>query len=184
MIQHARKCYEFQPEVLLAAVRPRTPALPPGTSTAANPLPLLHPQVGSDQFVPLLTRTDDAIAALSGASHFSDTANYLNRFKSLQARALQLVKTYVQATLQATSDRLQQQLKDPAQAGRSDASLTIYVQYQAVAEPIKVIMTDIAKRAAWYPEYSTLLSECQATYFKQRQVPFPAPRLCKLGASA
>lgn len=128
-------------------------------------------QVGSVQFLPLLNKTDEAITQLSSNSHFTDTNNYLNRFKSVQSRALTLVRQHLTTTLQAATERVQTHMKESAEGagGRHESSLAVYVQYQAVAEPIKELMGNIAKRAAWSTDYEQLLRECQQTYFRQRQ---------------
>ncbi len=131
--------------------------------------------MGSAQFLPLLNKTDEAINNLSSNAHFADTSSYLSRFRTLQARALALIKQHVAGTLQSATERMQAHLKEAAAADasasgtRHDTSLALYVQYQAVAKPIKKLMTDIAKRASWSAEYDHLIADCQQIYFRQRQ---------------
>jgi hypothetical protein len=101
------------------------------------------------------------------------------------------VKQHVASTLQTATERVQAHLKEgstnPDATGsgvRHDTSLALYVQYQAVAEPIKKLMIDIAKRAAWSSEYDHLVSDCQQVYFRQRQVVLNESMIAKLLAAS
>lgn len=144
-------------------------------------------QVGSAQFLPLLNKTDEAINNLASNAHFADTSSYLSRFKTLQARALALVKQHVASTLQSATERVQANLKEDATAQdtrQHDTALALYVQYQAVAEPIKKLMAEIAKRVSWSAEYDHLIADCQQIYFKQRQQILSESINAKLQAAA
>jgi hypothetical protein len=107
-----------------------------------------------------------------------------------------MVKSHVTTTLEAATERVNAVLKetagpttavgtnqDPAAASagpRVEGALIAYVQYQAVAEGIKTLMTDLVRRAARNWEYTELVDECQEVYFRQRHAILHAPTVTKL----
>ncbi|XP_076363263.1 conserved oligomeric Golgi complex subunit 3 [Tachypleus tridentatus] len=124
--------------------------------------------VVSESFVPMLARLDDCIAYLKANPQYKESETYLARFKRLLAQALGMIRSYVMANLQQTT---QQILVYKDTLSPSDNAFTLlYGKFRTRGPRIRALMEQIEERVEKNSEYQQLLEDCYQCYFTQREL--------------
>ncbi|XP_067128052.1 conserved oligomeric Golgi complex subunit 3 [Centruroides vittatus] len=122
----------------------------------------------SESFVPILSRLDECIAYLETNQHYKETNTYLSQFKHLLSQALSMIRSYVVATLQQTT---QQVIPKRDSLSPYDNAFTLfYGKFRTHAPRIHTLMEQIEERVDKCVEYQQLLADCHQCYFTQREL--------------
>ncbi|XP_075153992.1 conserved oligomeric Golgi complex subunit 3 [Haematobia irritans] len=129
--------------------------------------------VASESFRECLNKLDECLTYLKEHTKFKDSPAYTVKYKHCLAKAVTLIKHYVNSVMtQATEATLRP--KQTA-AGSNDTSTSTdaafalyYGKYQTSAAKIKRVSQMIESRIDVCPEYTNLLSELQQNYLNER----------------
>ncbi|XP_057537707.1 conserved oligomeric Golgi complex subunit 3 [Amaranthus tricolor] len=127
--------------------------------------------VANQDFLPLLKRLDDCISYVESNPQYAESSVYLVKFRQLQSRALNTIRSHVQSVLKNASSQVHSAMQDiggskPAVSEGVEASV-IYVRFKAAASELKLVLKEIESRSS-RREYSQLLTECHKLYSEQR----------------
>ncbi|MEW5317182.1 MAG: hypothetical protein WDW38_008507 [Sanguina aurantia] len=160
----------------------------------------------SDHFLALLQKLDDCMQYVAANPQYADAGQYAVKFKTLQGRALNALRSKVAALLKNAVVQVQGGIQEAAAQSRpnggaasasrkqqapvlaegADVSL-LYVRFRAAAEPgLKGLFKDLESRSQ-RQEYTRLLSECHQLYCAARLqliAPFVQQRVSEVGGLA
>ncbi|XP_010687595.2 conserved oligomeric Golgi complex subunit 3 [Beta vulgaris subsp. vulgaris] len=127
--------------------------------------------VGNQDFLPLLKRLDDCISYVESNPQYAESSVYLVKFRQLQSRALNTIRSHVQSVLKNASSQVHGAIRNiggnkPAVSEGMEASI-IYVRFKAASSELKLVLEEIESRSS-RKEYSQLLVECHKLYCEQR----------------
>ncbi|XP_021756744.1 conserved oligomeric Golgi complex subunit 3-like isoform X2 [Chenopodium quinoa] len=127
--------------------------------------------VGNQNFLPLLKRLDECISYVESNPQYAESSVYLVKFRQLQSRALNAIRSHVQSVLKNASSQVHEAIRNiggskPAFSEGVEASV-IYVRFKAAASELKLVLEEIESRSS-RKEYSQLLIECHKVYSEQR----------------
>ncbi|CAG0887918.1 unnamed protein product [Darwinula stevensoni] len=123
--------------------------------------------VHNDAFVPTLTKLDQCISYMQAHPKFKESGIYLAKFRACQTKALELIRTYVTATLRATRERVAPP-KDTI-LDLDTAFTPFYGKFRAHAPKIKDLMHEIEQRSDDNDQYKELVRECHECFVLQRE---------------
>ncbi|KMT03429.1 hypothetical protein BVRB_8g191140 [Beta vulgaris subsp. vulgaris] len=127
--------------------------------------------VGNQDFLPLLKRLDECISYVESNPQYAESSVYLVKFRQLQSRALNTIRSHVQSVLKNASSQVHGAIRNiggnkPAVSEGMEASI-IYVRFKAASSELKLVLEEIESRSS-RKEYSQLLIECHKLYCEQR----------------
>lgn len=127
--------------------------------------------VGNRDFLPLLKRLDECISYVESNPQYAESGVYLVKFRQLQSRALNAIRSHVHSVLKNASSQVHEAIRNisgskPAVSEGVEASV-IYVRFKAAASELKLVLEEIESRSS-RKEYSQLLVECHKLYSEQR----------------
>ncbi|CAH0724595.1 unnamed protein product, partial [Brenthis ino] len=124
--------------------------------------------VNSEAFFNLLAKIDECLEYVRANSMFKESHTYLVKYRHLQNRAISLIRTYVTHILNHATE----QVLTPDEPNDSETIDTAYAVYfgkfQAAAPKLKMVITEIEKRAETNEDYASLLSDTQREYAARR----------------
>ncbi|XP_013188759.2 conserved oligomeric Golgi complex subunit 3 [Amyelois transitella] len=142
--------------------------------------------VNSDAFFIVLAKIDECLDYMRVNSTFKESHTYLVKYRHLQSRAISLVRSYVTHVLNhATEQVLAPKDEGPTEQEIMDTAYAVYFgKFQAAAPKLKMVITEIEKRAEGNPDYASLLSDLQREYARCRRRVAGAPTAAALAAAA
>lgn len=130
-----------------------------------------------EEFPIALERLDECIAFLASHAHFKDATNWLVRFKTLQARALGLIRTTVQESVDRVAEAATKELRaaqQAAAAGQVPAAavdtaemtqlqLRFRTELGHIRKLVRMVEVRAHKRA-----FSEILTDCYKAFLDKR----------------
>ncbi|XP_031626391.1 conserved oligomeric Golgi complex subunit 3 [Contarinia nasturtii] len=126
--------------------------------------------VSSEIFAQTLTRVDDCIAYIKANNKFKDSPTYLAKHNQCLAKAVLLIKNYLNHMFTNTADQIAN-MKDAPKTGdqSSDAAFAMYYgKFQGIAPKASQIINLVESRIEQNVEYELLLNEIHKMYLTQR----------------
>ncbi|XP_053613207.1 conserved oligomeric Golgi complex subunit 3 [Plodia interpunctella] len=142
--------------------------------------------VNSETFFNVLAKIDDCLDYMRANNTFKESHTYLVKYRHLQNRAISLVRSYVTHVLNHATE----QVLAPSDDGCTDqenmdtAYAVYFGKFQAAAPKLKMVITEIEKRAETNDDYASLLSDLQREYAVRRRRVAGAPTAAALASAA
>ncbi|XP_026319834.1 conserved oligomeric Golgi complex subunit 3 [Hyposmocoma kahamanoa] len=142
--------------------------------------------VNSEAFFIVLAKIDECLEYMRDNSHFKESHTYLVKYRHLQNRAISLIRSYVTHVLNhATEQVLAPKDEDPNDQETIDTAYAVYFgKFQAAAPKLKMVISEIERRAAVNADYASLLSDIQREYAQRRARVAGAPTATALATAA
>ncbi|CAH3965510.1 unnamed protein product [Pieris brassicae] len=124
--------------------------------------------VNSDTFFNVLSKIDECLSYMRANSNFKEAHTYTVKYRHLQSRAMSLIRSYVNHILnQATEQVLSPEEPDGETV---DMAYAVYFgKFQAVGPKLRMVISEVEKRAESNEDYAHLLSDIQREYASRRQ---------------
>ncbi|XP_045457050.1 conserved oligomeric Golgi complex subunit 3 [Melitaea cinxia] len=124
--------------------------------------------VNSEQFFSVLGKIDECLDYMRANNTFKEAHTYTVKYRHLQSRAISLIRSYVTHILNHATE----QVLAPDDSNESETMDTAYAVYfgkfQAAAPKLKMVISEIEKRAESNEDYASLLSDVQREYAARR----------------
>ncbi|KAK9712827.1 Golgi transport complex subunit 3, variant 2 [Basidiobolus ranarum] len=116
------------------------------------------------EFIQVLTKIDGCLEYVSQNSEFRETELYAMRFRQCMSRGLSLIRSHVIETLKSLNS-------EPSKQNKPSTHRTglFNVRLRATAKALKPLINEIEIRLKSYPDYESLLEDCQHCYLSVRQ---------------
>ncbi|KAM3959001.1 conserved oligomeric Golgi complex subunit 3 [Aphomia sociella] len=126
--------------------------------------------VNSETFFIVLAKIDECLEYMRTNNTFKESHTYLVKYRHLQSRAISLIRSYVTHVLNhATEQVLSPKDEDPTDQEMIDTAYAVYFgKFQAAAPKLRMVISEIEKRAEVNTDYAALLSELQHGYGSRR----------------
>ncbi|KAF8320910.1 Sec34-domain-containing protein [Clavulina sp. PMI_390] len=120
-------------------------------------------------FLLMVERVDVCIEWFQEHRHFSEAEIYLLRFQHCMTRAMTLIKMYFVGTLKALTADIQRRMAEKDLSETAENHL-LYSKFRSIGGQTAPLIAELERRASAHPEeLSSLLAECQTTYFQSRK---------------
>ncbi|XP_052748797.1 conserved oligomeric Golgi complex subunit 3 [Galleria mellonella] len=142
--------------------------------------------VNSETFFIVLAKIDECLDYMKNNNTFKESHTYLVKYRHLQNRAISLIRSYVTHVLNhATEQVLSPTDEDQTDQETIDTAYAVYFgKFQAAAPKLKLVISEIEKRAEVNTEYAHVLSEVQQAYSERRGRVAGAAAAAALAAAA
>ncbi|XP_032529031.2 conserved oligomeric Golgi complex subunit 3 [Danaus plexippus] len=124
--------------------------------------------VNSETFFNVLSKIDECLDYMRANSSFKEAQVYSFKYRHLQNRAISLIQNYVNNVLNYATE----QILTPDETNDSENVDTAYAVYfgkfLAIAPKLKMVISEVEKRAEHSEDYSGLLSSLQREYSSRR----------------
>ncbi|XP_059054859.1 conserved oligomeric Golgi complex subunit 3 isoform X2 [Achroia grisella] len=126
--------------------------------------------VNSETFFIVLAKIDECLDYMRNNNSFKESHTYIVKYRHLQNRAISLIRSYVNHVLNhATEQVLAPADEDQTDQETIDTAYAVYFgKFQAAAPKLKLVISEIEKRAEVNAEYLAVLSEIQRAYSSER----------------
>lgn len=126
--------------------------------------------VNSEAFFNVLAKIDDCLDYMRTNSNFKESHTYFVKYRHLQNRAISLVRSYVTHVLNhATEQVLAPNDEDQNDQESMDTAYAVYFgKFQAAAPKLRMVISEIEKRAETNADYANLLGDIQREYAARR----------------
>ncbi|XP_050343086.1 conserved oligomeric Golgi complex subunit 3 [Nymphalis io] len=125
--------------------------------------------VNSEQFFNVLAKIDECLDYMRANSTFKEAHTYTVKYRHLQSRAISLIRGYVNHILNHATE----QVLTPDEPTENEAMDTAYAVYfgkfQAAAPKLRMVISEIEKRATDNEDYASLLADVQREYAARRR---------------
>ncbi|CAB3239694.1 unnamed protein product [Arctia plantaginis] len=126
--------------------------------------------VNSETFFNVLAKIDECLDYMRTNNTFKESHTYLVKYRHLQNRAIGLIRSYVTYVLNhATEQVLAPNDEAPNDQETIDTAYAVYFgKFQACAPKLRMVISEIEKRAETNSDYSRLLGDLQREYASAR----------------
>ncbi|CAK1544455.1 unnamed protein product [Leptosia nina] len=124
--------------------------------------------VNSDTFFNVLSKIDECLDFMRANTGYKEAHAYTVKYRHLQSRGMSLIRSYVNHVLnQATEQVLSPD--EPHDSESVDMAYAVYFgKFQAAAPKLRLVITEVEKRAENNEDYGLLLSDIQREYASRR----------------
>ncbi|XP_046966981.1 conserved oligomeric Golgi complex subunit 3 [Vanessa cardui] len=125
--------------------------------------------VNSEQFFNVLAKIDECLDYMRANSTFKEAHTYTVKYRHLQSRAISLIRGYVNHILNHATEQVLTP-DDPMENEAMDTAYAVYFgKFQAAAPKLRMVISEIEKRAANNEDYASLLADVQREYAGRRR---------------
>ncbi|XP_050680646.1 conserved oligomeric Golgi complex subunit 3 [Leptidea sinapis] len=125
--------------------------------------------VNSDTFFNVISKIDECLEYMRAHSNFKEAHSYTVKYRHLQSRGMALIRSYVNHILNIATEQVLTP-DDPSDTDSMDTAYAVYFgKFQAAAPKLKMVISEIEKRAEVNEDYASLLSDVQREYAGRRQ---------------
>ncbi|XP_068626505.1 conserved oligomeric Golgi complex subunit 3 [Battus philenor] len=125
--------------------------------------------VNSEAFFNVLAKIDECLDYMKAHSNFKEAHTYFVKYRHLQSRGISLIRSYIiQVLNQATEQILTPEEGSTDQETMDTAYAVYFGKFQAVAPKLRMVISEIEKRAETNEDYAALLSDAQREYTARR----------------
>ncbi|XP_014366007.2 conserved oligomeric Golgi complex subunit 3 isoform X3 [Papilio machaon] len=125
--------------------------------------------VNSETFFNVLAKIDECLDYMRTHNNFKEAHTYFVKYRHLQNRGISLIRSYIIQVLNQATEQVLTTDEDSADQETMDTAYAVYFgKFQAVAPKLRMVISEIEKRAETNEEYAALLSDAQREYFSRR----------------
>ncbi|XP_072946658.1 conserved oligomeric Golgi complex subunit 3 [Epargyreus clarus] len=123
--------------------------------------------VNSEAFFNVLAKIDECLDYMRANSTFKESHTYLVKYRHLQNRAISLIRSYVTHVLNHATEQVLTP-EEPDQESMDTAYAVYFGKFQAATPKLKMVISEIEKRAETNEDYASLLADMQREYASRR----------------
>ncbi|CAH2050018.1 unnamed protein product, partial [Iphiclides podalirius] len=125
--------------------------------------------VNSETFFNVLAKIDECLDYMRNHSNFKEAHTYLVKYRHLQNRGISLIRSYIIQVLNHATEQVLTPETDSNDQESMDTAYAVYFgKFQAAAPKLRMVISEIEKRAETNEEYASLLADAQREYAGRR----------------
>ncbi|XP_075992923.1 conserved oligomeric Golgi complex subunit 3 [Anticarsia gemmatalis] len=125
--------------------------------------------VNSEAFFNVLAKIDECLEYMRTNNNFKESHTYLVKYRHLQNRAISLIRSYVTHVLNHATEQVLAPSDEQDDLETIDTAYAVYFgKFQAAAPKLKMVISEIERRAEKNIDYAGLLGDIQREYASRR----------------
>ncbi|CAK1601703.1 unnamed protein product [Parnassius mnemosyne] len=125
--------------------------------------------VNSETFFNVLAKIDECLDYMRKNNNFKEAHTYLVKYRHLQNRGISLIRSYIIQVLNHATEQVLAPEEDSTDQDSMDTAYAVYFgKFQAAAPKLRMVISEIEKRAETNEEYGALLADAQREYAARR----------------
>ncbi|CAG4986238.1 unnamed protein product [Parnassius apollo] len=125
--------------------------------------------VNSEAFFNVLAKIDECLDYMRNHNNFKEAHAYLVKYRHLQNRGISLIRSYIIQVLNHATEQVLAPEEDTTDQDTMDTAYAVYFgKFQAAAPKLRMVISEIEKRAETNEDYAALVSDAQREYAARR----------------